>query len=570
MKTYEAVIIGSGFGGSISACRLAKKWPGEVLVLERGKRYPMGSFPRSPHDMAHNFWNLPEESCSRPDWVPSHEVHGLFDIRNYDHMDALVAAGVGGGSLIYANVFMEPPDHVFEQGWPENCSRESLRPYYDVVKSVLGSRPIPQNDDPRRRIPRTELFQEVAKEMGRDSELVDINVFFGNDFDHPTDIGVQEENRFGAVQTSCVYCAECDVGCNTHSKNTLDLNYLYVAEHRYRAEVLPEHLALRIVPVDSSAKDDSTENGVHGYRVYYVDLDAGTEGSVLAKRVIVSAGTLGTNELLLRCRDVDKTLPSISANLGKRFSGNGDFLSFAVEGDRPSSPNYGPVITQRTDYNLFEDFKRDEAFILEDAGYPAFAGWYLSGARPAYSSLAAIWNIVKSTLALWFQRKSTGRIGYAFSEWLAGDVSTGTCVFLCMGLDRGNGTLELDKEGRIRIDWPYKDSLSLYEAILRAGKEFSKRINAKHFFALPNWWFPLRKNVTVHAVGGCILSDSPDDGVTSADPSSFGQVYGYTGLFVADGAIVPTAVGANPTATISALCERVAEGITEMYPNKDL
>jgi len=570
MKSYEAVIIGSGFGGSISACRLAKKWPGEVLVLERGKRYPMGSFPRSPQDMAHNFWNLPGESCTRPDWVPDHEVRGLFDIRNYAHMDALVAAGVGGGSLIYANVFMEPPDHVFEQGWPENCSRESLRPYYDVVKSVLGSRPIPQNDDPRRRIERTELFQEVAREMGHDSELVDINVFFGNDFDNPTDIGVQEKNRFGATQTSCTYCAECDVGCNTHSKNTLDLNYLYVAENRYGAEVLPEHLASRIVPVDGSGNDDADGSGEHGFRVYNVDLNSGDEQSVLTKRVIVSAGTLGSNELLMRCRDVDKTLPRINTNLGKRFSGNGDFLSFAVEGDRPSSPNYGPVITQRTDYNLFKDFKRDEAFILEDASYPSFASWYLEGARPTHANLTAIWKIVKSTFARWFQGRSTSRIGYAFREWLEGSVSTGTCVLLCMGLDRGNGTLELDREGRVSIDWPYKDSLSLYDAILRTGKKFSERINAKHFFALPNWWFPLRKNVTVHAIGGCILSDSPEEGVTSADPSTFGQVFGYTGLYVADGSIVPSAVGANPTATISALCERVAEGITDMPPNKDL
>ena len=110
----------------------------------------------------------------------------MFDIRNYGHMDTVICAGLGGGSLIYANVFLEPPDAVFEQGWPESCNKDTLQPYYQVVKLVLGSRPIPQNDDPRRRVIRTELYQQLAKEEGRDSKLVDINVFFGNDFDNPT------------------------------------------------------------------------------------------------------------------------------------------------------------------------------------------------------------------------------------------------------------------------------------------------------------------------------------------------------------------------------------------------
>ena len=570
MSDYEAVVIGSGFGGSISACRLAKKWPGKVLVLERGKSYPMGSFPRSPHDMARNFWNLSEERRTRPSHVPRDELHGMFDIRNYGHMDAVLAAGVGGGSLIYANVFLEPPDEVFAAGWPEGCTKQALQPYYDVVKSVLGSRPIPQNDDPRRRMIRTELFQAVAKEVGRESELVDINVFFGNNFNNPTAIGLQEKNRFGATQTSCVYCAECDVGCNTHSKNTLDLNYLYVAEHRYDAKILPEHLAIKIAPVDAAGDDDPSQSGEHGYRVYYKDLNAGAEMSVSTSRVVLSAGALGSTELLLRCRDIYKTLPGINANLGKRFSGNGDFLSFVIDGNRPAAPTYGPVITQRTDYNLFKDFDRDHAFIMEDASYPTFGAWYIEGARPALSHVSAIWNTLKSVLSRWFLGKSTGRIGYVFSKLLSGDWSYETSVLLCMGLDRGNGTVTLNENGRVDVDWPYKDSLPLYNAILQAGRRFQEHVKGRSFFALPNWWWPARKNVTVHALGGCILADTPAEGVTSAEPSTFGQVYEYTGLYVADGAIVPTAVGANPTATISALSERVAEGITGTVPDDNL
>ena len=115
-ERVEAVVIGTGFGGAVSACRLAKRWPGKVVVLERGKRYPMGSFPRTPHDLGRNFWYLPDDRTRRPKHVRkgTDPSHGMFDIRNYKHMDVVMSAGYGGGSLIYANVFLEPPERVFD------------------------------------------------------------------------------------------------------------------------------------------------------------------------------------------------------------------------------------------------------------------------------------------------------------------------------------------------------------------------------------------------------------------------------------------------------------------------
>ena len=566
---YEVVVIGSGFGGAITVCRTAKKWPGKIMVLERGKRYPMGSFPRTPHEMARNFWNLPIELHKRPRRAPVEEMHGLFDIRNYDNIDAVVCAGLGGGSLIYANVYLEPPEEVFAHGWPTSCTKHTLQPYYQVAKSVLGARPIPQNTDPRRRIIRTELFQDFAASQGRTSHLLDINVFFGNDFGNPTPIGEQERNRYGALQTSCVYCAECDVGCNTQSKNTLDLNYLFVAEHRYDAKVLTEHLAEKIVPLNENGKEDADADGMYGFRVIYRDLNTKKERAARTRRVVVAAGTLGSNELLLRCRDVFKSLPKISSNLGRRFSGNGDFLSFVVNGERPANPNYGPVITQAVDFNLLEDFDRDRAFILEDASYPAFLAWSIEGVRlPIYGARVLVRTIrnVKRRIT----GGTMGRVGYIFRDMLRDDRSHTSSVLLFMGLDRANGTMTLDKNGYLDIDWPTERSMSLYKVILDAGKTFRTWARGKKFIPLPNWWWPVRNNVTVHALGGCILADSPDSGVTSAAPQTMGQVFGYTGLYVADGAIVPTAVGANPTATISALAERVAEGITGIPPTDEL
>ena len=575
---YEAVVIGSGFGGAITGCRLAKKWDhGGVLILERGKRYPMASFPRKPHDFAHNFWALPEEKVRRPRHVRrlidrGEESHGIFDVRNYKHMDVVMGAGLGGGSLIYANVFMIPPEEVFDERWPARCKRENLLPYYALAKEVLGSRPIPVSKDPRRQIIRQKLFADVAKKSGLNSELVDINVFFGNDFQTPLAIGEQARNRYGALQTSCVYCAECDIGCNYHSKNTLDLNYLFVAEHRYGAEILTQHLVLKIVPANSAGIDDPGADGANGYRVYFRNLlgNKAKVQSVFARRVIVSAGALGSTELLLRCKEHFRTLPRISEKLGHSFSGNGDFLSFVLGGKLPADPNYGPVITQRTDHNLFKDFNREHAFMLQDASYGNILAWFAEGSKPGFLYLRPLRHLLRDLFTRLTGGKSLGTIGWALDDMLSDDISFRTCVLLCMGLDKSNGVMTLDTDHQLTIDWPYKDSLALYRAILESGKEFSRAVGATFVTPLPTWDRPFRKNVSVHALGGCILANDSSKGVTSANEDTFGQVFGYKNLYVADGAIVPTAVGANPTATISALSEMMAERITGMAPSPDL
>lgn len=573
-KTYEAIVIGSGFGGGILSARLSKKFPGQVLILERGKRYPMGSFPRKPHDFARNFWNLPEEKHNRPSSLGETESHGMFDIRNYGHMDVVMCAGYGGGSLIYANIFLEPPEWIFEdERWP--VKKSEMQPYYSVAKEVLGARPVPAwkrgdvND--RRRIIRTEYFENTAKKMGRESKLMDVIVFFGNDFDNPLPIGQQDRNRYGAIQTSCVYCGECDVGCNTHSKNTVDLNYLYVAEHRYQADVKTEHLATKIVPLNAAGEEDPAADGSNGYNVHIRDLNAKTTVIHKTRRVVVSAGTLGTNELLLQNRDMHRTLPRISQRLGHHYSGNGDFLSFVMKTpkDTPADPNYGPVITQATDFNLFKNHDKDRAFIMEDASYPVFAAWFLNGVL-GVGYLRSLWNTIKAVVLKWFGGKSMGRIGYVMEDLLNYDQNYHTSVHLCMGIDKADGILSLDKQNKIDAMWPYKNSIKLYNAILASVKQFKQTVKAKSWVPLFNWWWPFRKNVTVHSLGGCVIADTPDRGVVSAKRAEFGQVFGYKNLYCADGSIVPTAVGANPIATISALSEMVAEGITGERPTADL
>jgi cholesterol oxidase len=136
-----------------------------------------------------------------------------------------------------------------------------------------------------------------------------------------------------------------------------------------------------------------------------------------------------------------------------------------------------------------------------------------------------------------------------------------------MGIDNSAGKMKLDKRGFLNIEWPYKDNQPLYDSIMAMGKRFKHWANAKAFIPMPNFLWPMKSNVTVHALGGCKIADTAETGVTSAKVETFGQVFGYQGLYVADGSLLPTAVGANPVATICALSERVAEGITGIEPN---
>jgi cholesterol oxidase len=569
-EQLEVVVIGSGFGGAVLACRSSQRWPGgRVLVIERGRRYPRGSFARTPVEMKDSFWNVDGQrrgaSYTHPD------QRGVFDVRSFRRMDVVQAAGFGGGSLLYANVILEPPDAVFgDDRWPHTCTRSTMNPYYDTVRTVLGARPVPAPSTPERRIPRMELFEDVAGKLRRTSRKLDIAVFFGPDHDLPLPMGAIATNAYGAEQTSCTYCGECDIGCNVHAKNTLDLNYLYAAEHHHGAEIATESLVELVVPLDASGGDDASQDGSFGFRVQYRRLDDAASTSVFAKRVVVSAGSLGSTELLLRCRDVHKTLPRVGARLGEQYSGNGDFLSLIAGADVPTHPEKGPVITQAIDFNLFDNHDPDRAFILQDAGYPNEYAWYVEGVKPLLLKVRGLGRAIVHTVARMSQGRAGGRVGYRLRDTLGGSITDRSAALLCMGLDRATGRMVLDRNGWVRVRWPQRANRKLYRGIRDAAKSFGHAVGAEIIVSAPNWWLPIRKNITVHSLGGCVLGSSDLDGVVSSDPVHFGQVFGYRGLYVADGSIVPLALGANPSLTIAALAERVAEGITGLRPDASL
>jgi cholesterol oxidase len=509
---FDAVIIGSGFGGSINALRLAQAGK-SVLVLERGKRYQPSEFPRNVRDINRLLWRYPAKPASQ----------GLYDVRFFSGLGAVVASGVGGGSLIYANIHIRPDPIAFDDPrWPGSINRNTLDPYYDRVHAELDISPVPEDIN----LPKRDAYRAAAKQLGR--EVFD------------ADEAVSWRAIPGPGRQTCQLIAECEFGCPYGAKNTLDFTYLARAE-RLGAIVNPGCFVTFIEPADN------------GYRVHYCTTNGGEDKSISGRCAVVSAGTLGTNELLLRSRDVYRTLPRLSERLGYGYSANGDFLGSIQNATTDLRPWYGPDVTSVIRY-----FDSAPRFTM---AAPTFN-------CPVMNVLAAIgqsdgkWLRCLSPL-IW---PLLGRLlPWALHRGLlsqprnppgphAGDPARMTNLF-AIGRDNANGLLKL-KHGRLDIEWNYAgENAALIERMIKAMREVSDVYGGT--FAPILTWQVFRRIITVHSLGGCHLSDSPQSGVVSV----CGEVHGYPRLFVADGSVIPTSIGFHPAMTISAVSEYISEAV---------
>lgn len=518
--SYDAIVVGSGFGGGVTACRLAEAgW--RVCVLERGRRFGRGDFPERPEQAPRAFWHRK----SNPG--------GLFELRLMRDVAVLGAAGVGGGSLVYASVQLRAPREVFASGWPRGLGRDELDPYYQRAEEVLEPRATPDSP-PLRKLGALDAQARLAR---RPSERLPLAVHFGDDRRNPFS---------GVAQGGCTNLARCDLGCPRHAKNTIDLTYIARAE-QLGAEVRPLHEAHRL---------DSPRLPEGHWRVGYRDLQYGVTGSVEAPVLVLAAGTLGSTRLLLKNR---RRLPALSPALGSRFSGNGDALGAAFDPRAAETAeaqmHVGPVMTTRF------DLLAERRLMVADGALP--------------ESFSGLLNVVRSVDALagwrrWLLRAkgAAARVGLGEQLVAPRDVKlarrppvTDSFVYLMIGRDAADGRVRLTPlVRRLDVSWSKDTSAELFDSMRRTTEELAAAVGGDPFFALDGG--PLGRYITVHPLGGCPMSDEPREGVVDA----YGRAHGYRGLRVADGSIVPTALGVNPSETIAALAERNVEQLVAEGP----
>ncbi len=516
---FDVIVIGSGFGGAITACRLAEA-SYKVLVLERGRRWDKSTYPRRPSDAW--TWN-PER--------PEHE-NGWLDLRIFDHMAVAQGAGVGGGSLIYANVSCEAPPAAFNAGWPPEINYAELKPHYDTVAKFMNVQQVPDNQW----TPRMRLMKEGADKIGHGARFrkLELAVTFDPTYD-PTQPDPQDSaksrsivNDQGVLQGTCIHLGNCDIGCEVDAKNTLDKNYIPWAE-KHGAEVRELHLVTNVEPV----------NG--GYKVYFDRLAGGVRaaGNHTARIVIVAAGSLGSTELLLRCRESTRSLPNLSPRLGYGWSSNGDFLTPALYMDRELDPSVGPTIACAIDF--LDGSEGGIPFWIEDGGLPDLLGGYLKAAS-ANQNRGVMAETLLTSLQHLLQDSALRRV----MPWFA------------QGIDAADGQLRLathllTRQPYLDLHWDIARSKAIMDQIVSMHLRLSAATGGHPL--VPPTWSLFHYLVTPHPLGGCNMGSSAATGVVDHT----GEVFGYRNLYVADAAIIPEALGVNPSRTIGALAERIAK-----------
>ncbi|MCS7061625.1 MAG: FAD-binding protein, partial [Anaerolineae bacterium] len=314
---YDFVVIGSGFGGSVAALRLAEKGY-RVLVLERGRRF-------NDEDFARTNWEIHKYL-----WLPAARCFGILQISLLNGVMILHGSGVGGGSLGYANVLMEPDDRLFDApGWRGLADwRTVLKPHYQTAKQMLGVTVYPNVT------PADQALQHVARTVGRAHLIAptEVGVFFGDPDRETPD---PYFNGLGPARRGCRECGGCMVGCRYNAKNTLVKNYLYLAERR-GVQIVPETEVIDIRPLPSDQPDGARYELTCRSSTAWAGLSRHMQ--LRARNVVVSAGVLGTLRLLLRCRDVTRSLPHLSLCLGDNVRTNSEALMGAIA--RDDEPDY--------------------------------------------------------------------------------------------------------------------------------------------------------------------------------------------------------------------------------------
>jgi cholesterol oxidase len=518
---FDYIVVGSGFGGSVSAMRLAEKGY-KVCLLERGKRYRQ-------FDYAKTNWNL-----RRYLWMPLFKLFGIQKLTLFKNVLILSGVGVGGGSLVYANTLLEPGDSFYNAPtWKYLADwKAELKPHYETAKKMLG---VTRNPD------FGEVDQhllDIAKEMGREKTFtsVDVAVFFGKPGEEGKTVPDPYFNGTGPERAGCVRCGACMVGCRYNAKNTLDKNYLYFAE-KYGVEIRPESNVYDIRPL---------ENG--GYEVFIERSTAWfakNRYSLKARGVVLAAGVLGTVNLLLRCRDVTRSLPKLSNCLGSEVRTNSEALIAVSTKDRDRDFSRGIAITS--------GFYPDADTHIEPVRYPKGSSFMRTLGVPMADDGNRLTRPLKVLLASLLHPFDTLRL-FLNTRW-----AESTIILLVMQA--------LDNKMRLRLRFrslfrtmttevdPSQEVPSYIPIGHTVARKLASKVNGIPQSAINEVLFQIP--TTAHILGGCGIGADPESGVIDRNH----EVFGYKNLYVCDGSVIPANLGVNPSLTITAMSERAMSRI---------
>lgn len=514
---WDFVIVGSGFGGSVSALRLAEKGY-RVLVLEQGRRW-------HPEDFAKSNWDL-----SRWMWRPSVGLRGIFSMVFMKHVTVLHGVGVGGGSLVYGNTLPVPPQEFFRSGsWATLADFQTeLAPHYQTAKRMLGATTNP------RLLTGDEVLRKLGKELGRpDSAFsaTEVGVFFGPPGERAAD---PYFDGAGPERVGCTFCGGCMTGCRVGAKNTLDRNYLYLAE-RAGAVVQPDSTVTAVRPLDGAT-------GETGYRVEL--RSHGRRSALETRQLIFAGGVMGTVPLLLALREDGQGLPRLSARVGDFVRTNSESLLGVTTTDPTTDLSEGVAITSI--------LHTDAHSHIEPVRYARGSGFFrllglphAPGASVAARVFGAVLSLLVDPLG-WF---------WALSVW---DFGRRTQILLYMRTLEGSLQFRLGRS----VFTAYQRGLVAQlepgapapQAFMAEATDLARRFAAAVRGKVIAMWSEtlLASPTTAHVLGGACMGATAEDGVIDAQH----RVHGYSGLYVIDGSAVSANPGVNPSLTITALAER--------------
>jgi cholesterol oxidase len=541
---YDVVVVGSGYGGAIAASRMARAGR-SVCVLERGREFMAGEYPRTPFQGTENIqYNTAFAQIGSP--------LALLEVHVNEDVNAVVGCGLGGTSLINANVALEADPRLWEDTrWPAalRVDKNGRDHGYALARAMLQPSPVP-GDYPA--LPKLQALEKSAQGLG-----------MADRFSRPPITVTFEDrtNAAGVAQNACVGCGDCNSGCNYDAKNSTHMNYLPDAV-AHGAEIF----------TGAAVHSVTRASGARPWNVNFQLVQLGRESYgapdlfVSADIVIVSAGTIGSSALLLRSRNAGLTTSDM---LGRHFTGNGDVLAFAyntndvingvgwgshVEGEIPP---VGPTITGLIDNRNTADVK--DGYVIEEGSLAGAVGAALVGLLGNAAPLEGIDVDAGARHSIRERLDYNARVAESYLRGPYHGALNHTQSFLVMAHDDESGQISVDDKGRARIAWANAGKQPVFQTIEDVLKRATVPLGGKYLRNPISTDIVGNRTVTVHPLGGCGMGEDAEHGVVD----HMGRVYSgasgtavHKGLYVMDGAVMPMSLGVNPLLTISALAER--------------